>query len=399
MVSQITKKAIPKKVKEFIMNQQKWSSQEEERLRKNYPTKSIDELDKLFPDRTRTSIEKKAARLGLAKDQKEEIFLPDDLSNQLIKVVKKQKKISLRNLCNELNKGPQCIESEISRLIDEGYNLEIDISGKLGFSKEIPRQKKLVLKTEDYFGDDWIRFGFVADTHLCSKYQRLDVLNALYDIYEKEGIQTVYHGGNWIEGEARWNKYDILVMGIEGQVDYFIQNYPKRKGVKTHIISGDDHEGWYVQREHINIGKVMENRAKEVGRDDLIDLGYMERDIEFKKGRGGSIIRAIHAGGGSTYAISYTSQKYVESLQGGEKPAIILVGHFHKFDWSYVREVHVIQGGCTQDQTPFLRKKRIQAMPGGCIVEAKQDRMGNFVRVKVEWFPFYDKKFYQYHWK
>lgn len=142
----------------------------------------------------------------------------------------------------------------------------------------------------------------------------------------------------------------------------------------------------------------MEDAAKRYGRDDLIDLGYMERDIEFKTNKGSSIVRVIHAGGGSAYATSYTSQKYVESLQGGEKPHIVLVGHYHKFNYAYARGVHVIQGGTTEDQTPFMRKKNIPAHLGGTILWLRQNERGIFTSVKVEWIPFFDKKFYSYKW-
>jgi hypothetical protein len=154
-----------------------------------------------------------------------------------------------------------------------------------------------------------------------------------------------------------------------------------------------------VQREGVNIGKVLQDRAKDAGRTDLIDIGYMERDFCFRKGTGKSIVRIIHGGGGTAYSMGYTSQKYAESLQGGEKPSVAIMGHFHKYDWCYPREIHMIQPGCVQDQTPFMRKKKIQAMVGGCIVELKQDSHGVFVRTRVEWMPFYDKKFYTYHWE
>ena len=168
--------------------------------------------------------------------------------------------------------------------------------------------------------------------------------------------------------------------------------------METKIISGDDHEGWYVQREHINVGKVMQLYAREAGRDDLEDLGYMERDIAYEQPGGRSIIRVIHAGGGSAYATSYTSQKYAESLQGGEKPDIVLVGHFHKFEYGYPREIHMIQGGTTCDQTPHMRKKKLQAHVGGCILWVVQNERGIFTSVKVQWIPFFDKKFFAYKW-
>lgn len=317
------------------------------------------------------------------------------LSEQVLILIK-NKKMSLYELSNTLNVAPKMVEAAISDL--KATNRMVD-EYEDGFE-----MAKSIIPTREYLKipmlpEKEIGFGFVADTHLGSKYERLDVLNALYDRFSDYGISTVYHGGNWIDGEARFNKYDIYVHGVEAQVNNFIENYPQRKGIKTQIISGDDHEGWYVQREHINIGQYMENMARNAGRNDLIDLGYMERDIELKQKNGSAILRVIHAGGGSAYALSYSTQKYAESLQGGEKPKIILVGHYHKFDYNYAREIHIIQGGCTCDQTPFMRKRKLQAMVGGCVIWIRQANNGVITSLKIEWMPLYDKKFYEYKWK
>lgn len=290
---------------------------------------------------------------------------------------RKRQSVSLIDLSNLAECSPKQAEAEVSAIKESGYNIEYDPEQKMELSSIIPKQQNLKLNTEDYFGDDWVRFGFITDTHLASKYSRLDVLNAIYDVYEKEGITTVYHGGNWIDGDARFNKYDVHCIGFEAQLEYFLKHYPQRKGMTTHIVSGDDHEGWYVQREQINVGRVMQERAASIGRDDIKDLGYMERDLEFRRGSGKSIIRIIHAGGGSAYAISYTSQKYVESLQGGEKPAMVLIGHFHKFDWSYPREVHTIQGGCFTGNTNITTQsgqKRIKDIRVGDLVLTHKNR-------------------------
>jgi len=317
----------------------------------------------------------------------------------ILSVIKKRKAISFLELCNQLDQSPQKTEEELRVLREQGYNIELNPDKEIILADSIPVQPSISIDTSDYYGNDWIRFGAIADTHLCSKYARLDVLNALYDVYEREGIRDVYLAGNWIDGEARFNKYDVVCIGIENQIAYFLKHFPHRKGITTHVLSANDHEGWWVQREGVNIGKVMQDRAREQGRTDLNDIGFMERDFCFKKGSGQSIMRVVHSGGGTAYALSYTSQKYAESLQGGEKPSFVLVGHFHKYDWSYPREINMLQPGSVQDQTPFMRGKKIQAMVGGCIVELKQDDHGIFVRTKVEWMPFYDKKFYSYAWE
>lgn len=239
-------------------------------------------------------------------------------------------------------------------------------------------------------------FGFTTDNHLCNKHSRLDVLNAAYDHFEREGITTVYNAGNWIDGEARFNKTELVTApGLDHQLDYMIDVFPQRNGIKTHYIAGDDHEGWYQQREGIEVGRYLQNRAQDAGRDDLVYLGYGEADVKLSYGEGSSVMRVVHPGGGSAYAISYTDQKRVESYQGGEKPQIELVGHYHKFNYGYPREVHTLQGGCTTDQSLFMRKKRLQAHVGYSIIRIKQDHVGAVCGFQVEWCPFFDRGYYE----
>lgn len=260
------------------------------------------------------------------------------------------------------------------------------------------RGKTTVIKPEEFFGAR-TRFGFVSDTHLCSKYERLDVLDALYDIFQREGVGVVYHAGNMVDGECRFNRFDLKAHGVEDQIRYFVEHYPRREGVKTYFITGDDHEGWWIQRESINVGQRIQDVARDAGRDDLIFLGHVEHDIVLKAPKGEARLRIIHAGGGSAYAVSYTSQKYVESLPEGEKPDVVLIGHFHKMEYYRPRGVVCIQGGCTQDQTPFMRKKRIKAELGGWIVELNQAPEGYINRVLLDDLRFYNRELYVRPWE
>jgi hypothetical protein len=161
------------------------------------------------------------------------------------------------------------------------------------------------------------------------------------------------------------------------------------------VVAGDDHEGWYQQRECLEIGRYAMLRARDAGRNDLEYLGYAEALIELKSNNGSRMMMVNHPGGGSAYAFSYKGQKYVESLQGGEKPAIILQGHYHKFNVGYPREVWVVDTGTCCDQTLFMRKKQLQAHVGGQIVELMQAPDGRIVRFRVEFLPFYDRGFYE----
>jgi hypothetical protein len=305
------------------------------------------------------------------------------------------KKRNLVDLADRLSVPPREARKIIDQLKEKGHNVSVD-SETVVVETSVPPGGKLVVNSADFFDGRWFKFGAVGDTHLYSKYARMDVLNCLYDIFAQEKIKTVFHTGNAIDGEARFNKFDLIgPSGIGNQVEYFALNYPARRGIVTRFVTGDDHEGWYINREGVNIGQLMEDAARSHGRKDLQWLGHVEADVHFKAPRGEAWMRVMHPGGGSAYAISYTEQKIIESFQGGEKPHILLLGHYHKFNQGYPREVHTVQTGTTQDQTPFLRKLKIQAHVGGCIVRFHQADTGEINRFHVEWIPFYDKGFYE----
>lgn len=335
-----------------------------------------------------------------AKFYKEEVYLPkkieqdnNDLQLSILKQIK-NKTIDIIELANQFDRSPATIKAELEKLKLKGKMINIGSNDKVELLRIPLPSEAITINTEEYFGKK-IRFGAIADMHLGSKYQRLDALNTYYDILVKEGIKTVYVAGNIIEGEHHFNKFDILCRGVESQCQYFVDHYPQRKGIITHFITGDDHEGWYTQREQVNVGKIIMLKTHESGRDDIVYIGHMEADIWLKTKKGKSLLRIVHPGGGSTYATSYTAQKLVESYQGGEKPDILLMGHYHKLEYGYPREVHCVQVGCFKDQDPFMRKKKIHAHVGGAIIECNQSPTGEINRFKTEFITFFDKKFYQ----
>lgn len=161
------------------------------------------------------------------------------------------------------------------------------------------------------------------------------------------------------------------------------------------FFSKNCHEGWWQKDVGLRIGWYMQNWAEERGRKDLIHIGHVEQDVLFERPHGTFRLRIIHPGGGTPYALSYPSQKMVESFQGGEKPQAMIMGHFHKFDMVYPREVLSLMPGCIQDQTTFMRKKRLGAHVGFCICTIGARIDGTLGRFGVEWVPFYDRRYHQ----
>lgn len=310
-----------------------------------------------------------------------------------------KRKWTVEELADKFDCGPGKIRRAAEQLADDRINIQSGPGG-LWVDEQIDRRAPTVIDVRTLSGKEYV-FGATADNHLCSKYARMDVLNALYDLWADMGVTTVYQGGNMIDGEARFNKGDLLTRpGLGAQLEYFVENWPQRPGIKTYFVTGDDHEGWYIQREAVDVGQLMEDAARRVGRDDIVYAGHMEHDFVLRAEHGEAVLRVIHAGGGSSYAHSYSVQKIVESYQGGEKPKVLLVGHYHKAVYAYPREVHTVQLGCTEDQTPFMRKKKLEAHLGGWTIKLTQSKDGLVHGFTPRFDPFYDRDFYaQTQWK
>lgn len=355
--------------------------------------------EKSFPARSKTcSVD---CRYRLEEREKSAVnhsnIQIDDLAANILATLKRQKNkpITLAELANKLDRGPAAVEGALDLLKTKGFNValsggDITLSAEFAPSREVAQ----VLHPLSNMYSFERKIGACGDNHLGSHHERLDVLNALYDLYEAEGITDVYNTGNWIEGEMRLNRHDIKVFGLDGQIQYLVDNYPQRKGITTHFVAGDDHEGWYQRNERMEIGRYAEMAMQRAGRNDFHYLGYVEADILLKADHGERIMKVMHPGGGSAYATSYAPQKLVESFQGGERPEILLLGHYHKFDHGHYRNTHYVQTGCTVDQSIFMRKQKISAAVGGTIVTFNQAPDGAINRFKVEWIPFYDRGYY-----
>lgn len=316
-------------------------------------------------------------------------------------LIKAPDMLSVIDLADLYSVPPKMIMEMLEELKEDKYRVKVRIPGSNEVSTfgidNIPMPGGKHPFDVNMWKAGKFKFGITTDNHLCNHNSREDVLNLLYDIFQDEGITTVYNAGNWVDGEFRFNKNEIFIHGFSKQIEYVAKHWPYREGMKTRFIVGDDHEGWWVQREGIDVGPILEReRFAQTGYNDMEYLGYAEADIMLSPpdSKHKTFMRVVHPGGGSAYALSYAMQKLAESYQGGEKPAVVVAGHYHKFDFTYPREIYTIQGGTTCDQTLFMRKHKIQAMVGGCVVEGHMNADGIITRLKVEWIPFYDKKFY-----
>jgi len=248
-------------------------------------------------------------------------------------------------------------------------------------------------------------FGVCSDFHAGSIFARADVVAALYEhwawVMKEEGLESwdVYVAGNILEGPGKrnFNLHEIASGGhtMDGQFGLLLEMVPKITGITTWVLTGDCHEGWWAKEVGLNVGMHLERFAADHGREDIRYLGFMQKDVIYRCPEGDCVVRLFHPGGGTAYALSYRPQKIVEALQGGTKPDVLIIGHFHKAEHiPGYRNVEVLQAGCCQDQSSFMAKKSLAAHVGGWTVTMWMDSSGVIRRFLPEWSGFFNQEFY-----
>jgi len=325
------------------------------------------------------SIKTVEARFLRAKKKGEIFGKPQEINLQEQVLKDLQKETTVKALSDKYKTSERVIRAVIDDIKDLGYIIS-EINGTIKICKDvIPKD---VEYKESWKGDKIIRFGVVSDTHLCSKWQQLTFLNHLYDIFEHEGITTVYHSGDITEGfkMRSGHEHEIFKYGADDQSDYVIEVYPKRKNIITKFITGN-HDHTHIKNGGIDIGRKIADK-----RPDMIYLGLSNAKIYITPN---CVIELNHPLDGAAYALSYAPQKTIDAMSGGEKPNILLNGHHHKAFYMIYRNVHAFECGTTQAQTPWMRGKTIAANIGGWIISVHVTEDGTISRCIGEFIPLY----------
>lgn len=251
-----------------------------------------------------------------------------------------------------------------------------------------PKERVVVQNHEPNHSDTgWngtrtLRFAIMGDTQLGSKYAQLTHLHSFYDICQSEGISAVYHTGDITDGlkMRTGHEYELYEVSADDMRDDVIANYPKRNGIKTYFITGN-HDASIYKHVGYDIGQAIAKARP--------DLVYLGRDCAVVDLTPNCKLELRHPWDGTAYALSYKIQKMIEAMESDSKPNILAVGHYHKAEYLFYRNVHALQTGCFQGQTPFTRGKGISIHIGGWIVTVTVDENGSIRRIAPEFIPYY----------
>ena len=288
--------------------------------------------------------------------------------------------VTLIELATKLGMSERMAYAQIVDLTEQGHCIELR-TGDVYKLANLPHAEPETIDCE-WNGEKIIRFGLLGDTQINSKYTQLTPLHNAYDMFQSEGITTVYHTGDLDEGEQmrRGHQYECYNQGADEHVAEIVRVYPKRDGITTEFIIGN-HDQSMITHLSFDLGKAVASERK-----DMIYRGQSQAFINLTPN---CLLELRHPGDGTAYAQSYKIQKMVEAMSGGEKPNILAVGHYHKSEYLFYRNIHCFQTDCMQAQTPWMRGKGIAAALGSWIIEIRVGDDGQINRMKQEHFPVY----------
>lgn len=246
----------------------------------------------------------------------------------------------------------------------------------------IQNQEPETVENEWDDGTRVILFGLIGDTQMGSKYTQITHLNKFYDICVQLGIKDVYHTGDISDGIKMrpGHEYELYKISADEMKDDIVKNYPRREGITTRFITGN-HDASIYKHVGYDIGK-----AIALERD---DMEYLGRDCAIVKLTPNCTMELRHPWDGTAYAQSYKIQKMIEAMESDSKPNILAVGHYHKTEYLFYRNIHAFQTGCFQSQTPFTRGKGISVALGGWIVGIEVNKEGTILSLTQKFVPFY----------
>lgn len=302
--------------------------------------------------------------------------------DKIAEYLREKKNPCVKQVMEDLNLEEYEVYGLLEMLKKQGYVFEVQ-DGKIVKNKPIKENDVYRIPTDL----EHLKLLLISDTHLASKYDRLDILRYLYDKAEKEKVNYILHSGDVTEGLSGRPQqiHELKETSYTGQRDYAIEKYPESE-IPTYMIAGN-HDLWWIKQCGADIVQdICHNRA---------DLHYLGSDCEDLK-IGKLKIRIFHGKNGNCYARSYRLQKYLDSIPSEELPHILQTGHIHQAFYMKQGKTHCFQTSCLQDLTPYARSQGLSNDKSVWWIDIYMNSNGTPTQVQQELETFNQKRLRKY---
>ncbi len=230
------------------------------------------------------------------------------------------------------------------------------------------------------------RIMIISDSHIGNKEFKPHLLDKAFAYAKMYKPEAIYHIGDILEGMSGrpGHVYELSHIGATQQINYAAELLAKTP-VKIYAITGN-HDQWFYGKGDagLDVGQSLEDK---LGKKKFEYLGMNEADIMLS---GKTKMKIFHPNDGTAYATSYKLQKLMESFTGGEKPQILVEGHYHKAMYMFNRNIHGFEAGTLCGQTGWMRGKKIPAHMGYWMVDLSLKQSGEIADITPKFIASYD---------
>lgn len=296
-----------------------------------------------------------------------------------------QKPIDFRTLCDKMGLPPGKVESLLTRARKRGtVQVSGEWVGRAPGGAGDPLTPTVVVPPKGKVQ----KVGVISDLHFGSKYCLRAQLRDCVHIMYRLRIREILIPGDILQGEDHRWRFELTHHGIAAQCKDAIKGLPKLRGLTYYAIGGN-HDDKFDAAVGMSSVDYIESQFRLAGRKDFRAIGHGAARIKLR----GATIDLWHPHGGAGYAISYPLHKRIEGYGPGDKPDILLAGHWHRFGHVEGRGVHAFacptfQGG----KSFFARRMRAPPELGGLILHWQLTEHGTLRRFGVERVVYYEKE-------
>lgn len=314
---------------------------------------------------------------------------------ELMKVVRAVQDgiVTWHALADHLDCSPKRARDLVEAARNEGHDIHVNATGELVF--ELPPTEVTQVPNVPVDGQGWTVVGVMSDMHVGSKHCMKEEIVRFVERAYREGVRQMLVPGDLCEGNLRHHgfQFEVERPDYDGQVELLLQLLPELPGLKYYFCVGNHEVNSWFKTIGMRPDRAIERDARAAGRADMFAAGAMTNVQEsaylmLNPGNPETEIKVelSHTSDKKAYAISYPIQKFVEALQPGTKPHVLLKGHLHSHSFFDLRGVVCLQTGCFKDQGTWERQKNMLPQVGGTVMWLRHD--GPYFDVKHHWMAF-----------
>lgn len=297
--------------------------------------------------------------------------------------------LGLEQLCDATNLPPKKVRQLVDEAKREGYAIELR-DGHVGYTPSRPStdERRVVAQP----GEEGI-FAVVSDVHIGSRNHLREYFLDFIDRAYAQGVRTIFVPGDILDGCYRHSRWEQTEHGFHDQALACVKAFPKKPGLRYVGITGN-HDETFEETSGLSVVSSLPAMFRDHGRTDFQLVGARGAYVRFApKGGRGILVEMWHPRKSPAYAVSYHLQRHVEGYAVGQKPDVLLAGHWHQQCYVERRGVHCFSCGTWQGgHSAYGRSLGGAPSIGGWVVKFTQTPQGTVRDLLPKWSAYYERE-------